>query len=95
MIRLSSVGPLRHPRHCVNTADYVRGSGLVNDGSGIGRDLEENDIDLIVLMSRNWPGGPEKMTEVLGIAIVFAEVPNRLLPTVSIDRYRDDSLCDI
>ena len=49
MIRLSSVGPLRHPQHCVSTADYVRGSGLVNDGSGIGRDFEENSHGLVVL----------------------------------------------
>jgi len=95
MIRLSSVGPLPHPQYCVSTADYVRGSGLANDGSGIGRDLEENGHGLIVLMSRNWPEGPEKMTEILGIASVSAEVPNRLLPNASIDRYRHASLCDI
>ena len=67
----------------------------MNDGSGIGRDLEQNGHCLIVLMSQNWPGGTEKMTEILGIAIVFAEVPNRPLPTVSVDRYRHASLCDI
>lgn len=95
MIRLSSVGPLRHLQHCVSTTDFVRASGLANDGSGIGRDLEENGHGLIVLMSRNWPGGPEKITEILGLAIVSAEVPNRLLPTATIDRYRHASLCDI
>jgi hypothetical protein len=79
MIRLSSFGPL--------LADYVVDNGLENDESGMGRDLEEHGHGLIVLMSQNLPGGPEKMTEILGIASVSAEIPARLLPNAS--------LCDI
>lgn len=35
MVRLSSVRPLSHPQYCVGTAEYVGGSGLANDGSGM------------------------------------------------------------
>jgi hypothetical protein len=79
----------------VSTADYVGGSGLANDGSGMRRDLEENGHGLIVVMSRNLLGGSEKMTDILGIASTSAETPDRLLPNASIERYRYVSLCDI
>jgi len=49
----------------------------------------------MVLISRNWPGKPEKITEILGIASMSSEVPNRLLPNTSIDGYRHASLCGI
>jgi hypothetical protein len=49
-----------------------------------GRDLKEHGHGLMVLISRNWPEKPEKITEILGIASMYAEVPNRLLPNTTI-----------
>jgi hypothetical protein len=45
--------------------------------------------------SRNWPGKPEKITEILGIVSMSSEVSNRLLPNTSIAGYHHASLCDI